>query len=87
MVKNKVFKILSKIRGNSWNKQYFELQAVDTKDALLNFQHNHLTKLLSHSYHSVPYYGRIFEEIGLVNNGIVDISKFNDIPILSKILK
>ena len=84
MVKNKVFKILSKIRGNSWNKQYFELQAVDTKDALLNFQHNHLTKLLSHSYHSVPYYGRIFEEIGLVNNGIVDISKFNDIPILSK---
>ena len=40
--------------------------------------------LLLHAYANVPYYYRVFEEIGLIHGKAVDMSKFDQIPVLTK---
>ena len=40
--------------------------------------------LLWHAYRNVPYYEKIFNEIGLVSNNIIDMARFNQIPVLTK---
>ena len=75
---------ISKIRGNSFKNEYREIKSINSKDSLLQFQETHLKKLILHAYKNVPYYHRIFKEIGMVNDGTVDLSKFNKIPILTK---
>jgi len=72
------------IRGSGFKKEYHEIKNINNKGKLLEFQEKYLTKLLLHAYENVPYYHRIFKEVGVINNGVVNLSKFNQIPILRK---
>jgi phenylacetate-CoA ligase len=72
------------IRGSGFKKEYHEIKKINSKGKLLEFQEKYLTKLLLHTYENVPYYHSIFREIGVINDGTVDLSKFNQIPILTK---
>lgn len=84
MVKKHILNILSKIRGKSCKKEYLEIKSINNRDVLVHFQEKYLTKLLLHAYENVPYYHHIFKEIGVIKDGTLNLSKFNEIPILTK---
>jgi len=84
MIKKHTWNIWVRIRGSGFKKEYHEIKNINSKDKLLEFQEKYLTKLLLHAYENVPYYHRIFKEVGVINNGVVNLSKFNQIPILTK---
>jgi phenylacetate-CoA ligase len=84
MIKKHIRDIISKIRGNDFDREYFEIKRINNKDELLDFQEKYLKKLFLHAYKNCTYYHRIFKETGIISNGIVDLSKFNEIPILTK---
>lgn len=84
MIKKQILKFISKLRGNSFDMEYFEIKSITDRNKLLKFQEKYLTKLLLHAYKNVPYYHHIFEEVGVVSDGTVDLSKFSKIPILTK---
>lgn len=84
MIKNEVRKTLLKIMGKSFYKEYNAIKEIDNQKNLNEFQEEYLSRLLLHANKNVPYYNQIFKEIGIVNNDKVDLSKFNQIPILTK---
>lgn len=84
MLRKSIREALLRIKGGNFNREYLEIKNIINKEKLLDFQKKHLTDLILHSYENVPYYRCIFKEIGIVTNGIVDISKFDKIPVLTK---
>lgn len=77
-LKNKLRKIRS--RYNFENKIFY----INTKDELNKICEKYLINLLLHAYHNVPYYSQIFDKIGLIRKNKVDLSRFSEIPILTK---
>ncbi|MFC1964854.1 phenylacetate--CoA ligase family protein [Chloroflexota bacterium] len=63
--------------GRDFRKEYHQLKLVNSPDT-------YLRKLLLHAYHNVPYYTEILEETGIVKNDEVDLSRFCEMPILTK---
>jgi phenylacetate-CoA ligase len=83
-MKNSIRELISTIKGTSVKKEYQEIKQIHTIDKLEKFQKTYLERLLLHSYHNVPYYKNIFDKINLVTNQKVDVSRFHEIPILTK---
>lgn len=48
------------------------------------YQETKLKNLLLHAYANVPYYRKVFNDIGVITDGNVVLSEFNNIPILTK---
>jgi phenylacetate-CoA ligase len=84
MIKKHIRSIVSRIKGTSFNREYLEVKSLNNKRKLLEFQEKCLRELLLHAYQNVPYYNKIFKEIGIVKNGEVNLSRFSEIPILTK---
>ncbi len=84
MIKKHVLNALSKIRGNTFDREYLEIKSLDSKSKLLEFQERYLKNLLLHAYQNVPYYHDIFDEIGIIKNNEIDLSRFTEIPVLTK---
>jgi len=55
-----------------------------TKKRIENYQMIELNKLLNYAYENVPYYNRIFKEIGLKPDDIQNFEDFKKIPFLTK---
>jgi len=72
MIKKPIRSILRKFRHSGWKQQYAEIRAIGTKEQLTSFQEEYLERLLLHTYHNVPHYTKIFEEIALVKNDKLD---------------
>jgi len=53
-------------------------------DQARKHQAQKLKRLLSHAYEHVPYYRDVLREAGVVQNEIVDLSRFSQIPLLDK---
>ena len=66
-----------------FTKEYHRIKSITDKKSLLRFQEEQLKYLILHADKNVPYYHRVFKEIGILNNG-VDLSKFDKIPIFTK---
>lgn len=73
-----------RLRRAKRSETYRELRDITTPQELREFQEARLKALLLHAYASVPYYHRVFGEIGLIHGGAVDMSKFDRIPVLTK---
>jgi phenylacetate-CoA ligase len=65
-------------------KEYRELRRFTTKEDLLRFQEHRLDNLLLHAYENVPYYHRVFGEAGLFRDDVLDLSKFDCVPVLTR---
>lgn len=76
--------LYSRIYLRQFDGEFKEITAIRSVEELANYQKIKLTNLLNHCNKNVPYYRKLFEEIDLINDGIVDFSKFEDIPILTK---
>jgi len=73
-----------RLRRITGSKEYRELRDIRTASDLQEFRERHLRALLLHAYKRVPYYRRILGEDRLIQNGSVDLSKFDQIPLLTK---
>ena len=74
----------ARLRRVERRKEYRELLGITTAAQLREFQEDRLKALLLHAYANVPYYHRVFGEIGLIDGETVDTSKFDRIPVLTK---
>ncbi len=55
-----------------------------TGPALRRYQRRRLKQLLRHAHATVPYYRDILEEANVVQNGVVDLDQFTELPLLTK---
>ena len=65
-------------------RQYREIRRAVTEDAVQRTQERHMNALLLHAYHNAQYYRHIFNEVRLVQDGVVDLSKCDRVPVLTK---
>lgn len=84
MVRKSIHGTLTKIRRINSEKQYSELGLITTREQLVSFQREYLEKLLLHAYKNVPYYHRTLGSRSVIKNSKVNLSKFSEIPILTK---
>jgi phenylacetate-CoA ligase len=85
LIKKFVWNLKEKIGSNDYSREYNAINSIKNKDDLLKFQNECLKNLILHAYNNVPYYNAVFKRINIIKgNGEVNLSKFNDIPILTK---
>jgi len=53
-------------------------------EKIREYQFNKLKRLLDHAYQNVPYYNRLFKDMGVTPNDIRNFDNFKAIPILTK---
>jgi len=83
-MKRYIRNLISQFKGNSFKKEYHEIKQIKNGNDLLQFHEKYLKKIIYHAYKNVPYYQDIFNSIGIVDNQTVNLSKFHEIPILTK---
>lgn len=84
MIKKTIYRSISKLAGNDSRNEYLEIKSIKNKESLLDIQEKYLKKLILHSFDNVPYYHKIFKKIKIMDGRTVDLSKFEQIPILTK---
>jgi phenylacetate-CoA ligase len=84
MFKENIYNIILRFKGINYNNQYLEIKKIHNNNDLLDFKKRYLKKLLLHAYNHVPYYHRLLKINNVVNGDVVDLSKFDKIPILTK---
>ncbi len=84
MLKKNIYSLFLRFKGTHFNNQYLEINSIHNRDDLIKFKKLYLKRLLLHAYKHVPYYHRLLKNVGVVNGGTVEISKFSKIPILTK---
>jgi len=55
-----------------------------SRDRIEEYQYKKLTDLLNHAYNNVPYYHRIFNELGLKPSDFKEINDLSMLPLLTK---
>lgn len=77
---------LLRLTGSEIPKALQFIESIDYKSGadVKRMQRDRLGRLLLHAYSNVPYYAEILEECGAVVDGTVDLSNFEDIPLLTK---
>lgn len=84
----KIENIIRKIGFNflkyKFKKEYLEISALSDRDSLYNFITQKRNDLYLHAYTHSRYYHEIFQQIGVVRDGTVDLSRTTEIPILTK---
>lgn len=75
---------LRKVRGIDYDIEYSILKNIKSNSDLIHFQKKYLSNLLLHAYEKVPYYHNLLKKYEIVLDGTVDLSKFHDIPLLTK---
>jgi len=84
MIKKRIYNIVLKLQGRDIRKEYLEISRIYDKNDLLEFKNLYLKKLILHAYEKVPYYHRLLKTTNIINNTAIDLSKFENIPILTK---
>lgn len=84
MIKTALYKQIKNNFGDTSLKEFQEFNSIKSGDDLARFREKALKKLILHSYNNAPYYRKVMGEIGLTDGNTVDLSKYNDLPILTK---
>lgn len=77
-------KIGNKIIGINIENEYRQISNISNHDELQAFIKIRLTDLLSHAYKHTHYYHELFDQIGIVKGDQIDLSRINEIPVLTK---
>lgn len=75
--------ILITLKRNS-NNEYSQISKLHNKDQINRFVEEKLTQLILHANNHVKYYRKVFDQIDLIKNETVDLSRISEIPILTK---
>lgn len=81
-----VLKNISKIRSDNIFGNYQRALSWDnlSRKKIRERQRELLKKILIHSYKNIPYYHKVFNKCGLFIKGGLSLSKFPNVPILTK---
>ena len=82
--KKRAVALLLKATGSDFGKQWNEIKQIHTPNDLSITQEAYLKALLSHAYHKVPYYSKVFKENNVITGNELKINEFNKIPLLTK---
>jgi len=84
----KIEYLIRKVNFNLLKKrfesEYLQISALSDRDSLNTFITQKRNDLYLHAYTHSRYYHEIFQQIGLVRDGTVDLSRIAEIPILTK---
>ncbi|MCU0851169.1 MAG: phenylacetate--CoA ligase family protein [Candidatus Thermoplasmatota archaeon] len=83
-MKNTLRELIIILKGEDVKKEYQEIQNIQNLHDMQKFQQKYLEKLILHTYKNVPYYQNIFDRINIVTNEKVNLTKFKEIPLLTK---
>ena len=67
-----------------FENEYLQISDLSNTDSLNNFKVQKRNELFLHAYKHSRYYHQIFQNIGLIRDGILDLSYVEEIPILTK---
>lgn len=81
---SQIQEIFFSMRKKSFVEQYLEIRNLSGKTAIDDYLEKKLTDLFLHAYEHNRYFHRIFNQIDLIQDGKVYLSRFSDIPILTK---
>lgn len=85
MIRNFLYDNINKFCQSNRKREYIEIKSIVSKNHLEKFHQKYMKKILLHLYKNVPYYLPFLEEEKIVyNNDKIDLSKFNQLPILTK---
>jgi phenylacetate-CoA ligase len=84
MLKKEIYTLLTVIDGLDSRGILKRIENVGSQENLFQFQREQLRSLILHAYKKVGYYRAIFDKIRLVQANEVDLSRFSEIPILTK---
>jgi len=65
-------------------KEYLQISGLSDRNSLDTFVAQKRNELYLHAYTHTKYYRKIFDQIGLIKNNTVDISRIPEIPLLTK---
>jgi phenylacetate-CoA ligase len=71
---------LKRVEGS---QPYRQMQELRSADMLSRFQQRYLQDVLVHAYQRVPFYHKLFDNLGIVPNETFDPETFNAIPVLA----
>ena len=67
-----------------FSDSYNQFRSIKHEEELVAFQNSHLVSILDHAYKNVPYYHNCLENLNIISGNTIDISRFRDIPLLTK---
>lgn len=81
-----LFPLAEKFFGSAILKNYYQLKKTDWLDAeqLFDLQNKKLVSLIEHCYKNVPYYTKLFNNLGLTPSDIRTREDLTKLPILTK---
>jgi len=83
-MKERIYTFILRLKGITIKQEYTEIAQIKNTADLEKFQEKYFKRLLFHVYRNVPYYQKIFHDIGIIEDDEVNLSKFQEIPILTK---
>ncbi len=83
-MRNTIEEMVLALKGDYIGKQYKIIESIKKEKDLIVFLDSHFKKLIYHSFENVPYYKKIFSKIEIIKDGKIDLSKFQEVPILTK---
>jgi phenylacetate-CoA ligase len=83
-MKKMIYIALSVMEGIDSRGILDSLEKIDSFEKVVQFQQEKLNSLILHAYRNVPYYRQVIENLHLIQNDEVDLSRFKEIPILTK---
>jgi phenylacetate-CoA ligase len=83
-IEKQVRRIRSNLIKKRFTKEYLEISNLSEQDSLNNFIQQKRNELFLHAYNHSLYYHQIFQQIGLIRNGTVELSRIPAIPVLTK---
>ena len=84
MIKNALLNLGCTFIGTNTEKEYREISNITNPNALRTFIEQRLNDLLLHAYQHTQYYHHIFDQIGIIQGDHVDLSRIQEIPLLTK---
>lgn len=84
MIKNALRNLGYTLIGTNTEREYHEISNISDPDRLRAFIDQKLNDLLLHAYQHTRYYCEVFDQIDLVQDDNVDLSRIQDLPLLTK---
>ena len=84
MIKNALRNLGCNLIGTNTEREYHEISNITDPSVLHAFIEQRLNDLLLHAYQHTQYYHRIFDQIGIIQGNHVDLSRIQEIPLLTK---
>jgi phenylacetate-CoA ligase len=83
-IKGSLYDLMLFALNKNSNDEYSQISGLRNKDQLNIFVEKRLKQLLLHTNTHTKYYRQIFDKIDLIKGETVDLSRFSEIPILTK---